>query len=252
MHDPLNVLIDYLNRCQTGAQNRASEIPRKRNSSKKHSDRTAKKAKSYSSARRTLDTPVEEIKVVVATLSVGTVISKRVPFKTHGHSIDNNSSFPSTTILSPTNNPSTFGLRTNPCQTTSITTSTKTSQLEQVLSEIVPAKPPVSTPQTINPNVTIPLPTSSPFETLTYNIIPTPQPQLPSQLSQLENPYSPTLSKNHQPENTTLHEPHDSDSNTLIIESYYKDYDSVYFKPTSVPHLWMNCSCNSKVRLLTN
>lgn len=89
MHDHMNVLIDYLDSCQVDALNRASELPRKRNNSKKHSDGTAKKANTSSFARRLLDTSIEEPKTTGATSSAGTVLSKFIPFETHCQSVDN-------------------------------------------------------------------------------------------------------------------------------------------------------------------
>lgn len=130
MQDPLNILIDYLDSYQAGAQNKVYELPRKRKKSKKHSDGTAKKAKTYSSARRTLNTYSEEPIVAFTTPSVGTILSKFVPSETHCQSVDNNSSNPSTTTLSPTPNLNTFGFITTPCQTTSITTHVETAQSE--------------------------------------------------------------------------------------------------------------------------
>lgn len=159
IHDPLNILIDYLDSYQAGVQNTGSELPRKRKKSKKHFDGTTNKAKTSSSAWRLLDTSVEEPITVVATPYARTVLSKSIPFKTHYQFVYNNSYFSSTNILSPTNNPNTFVFITNPRQTTSITINT-----------------PVSAPQTINPNVTILLPTPSPYKPLTYTIIPPPQP----------------------------------------------------------------------------
>ena len=159
MQDPLNIRIDYPDGYQEGDQNKASEFLRKRKSSKKHSDGTTKKAKTSSSARKTLDTSAKELKVVVATLSAGTILSKFVPSKNNCQYLDNNSSFSSTIMPSPTNNLNTFGSITNPRQITSITTHVESAQSEQLLFEKVLAEPPISASRTINPNVTIPFPT---------------------------------------------------------------------------------------------
>lgn len=161
--DPLNVLLDYLASCQAGAQNKASKTPytRKTKSYKKHSDGTSKKVNTSSSTRRTLDTSVEEPRAAITTPSAGIVSSKYVPYETQFQSIDNNLSFPYTTILSPSHNPNNFGFITNPRHTTSITTHAEITQFEQVLSKTLPTEPPVFTPQSINTNDALPLPTSS-------------------------------------------------------------------------------------------
>ncbi|KAI5419977.1 hypothetical protein KIW84_043955 [Lathyrus oleraceus] len=78
MQDPMHVLIDYLDKYQTGAQNKASEILRKRKSSKKHSNGTSKRVKTSNSAMRTLDTSIEEPRAAGATPSAGTVSTSEV------------------------------------------------------------------------------------------------------------------------------------------------------------------------------
>lgn len=107
--DPLDVVIGFLNSCQESVVITTSETPskRKRNISKKHSKIMDKKFKNSSSAWRTLDTFAEEPRVVVASPSAGTVLSKYVPSETHLHFVNKNSSFPYTTLISPTPNPHT-------------------------------------------------------------------------------------------------------------------------------------------------
>lgn len=137
------VLMDYFASCQAGYLDKASETPyNKRKSSMKHDNGRPKKVNTSSSTRRTLDTSTEESIVVVVTPFVGIVSSKFIPSETHLHSNDNSSSFPSITLISPTHNPNVSE------QVHSVPAHTS----EQVHSEIVSVEPPVSAPQTINPN----------------------------------------------------------------------------------------------------
>lgn len=129
--DPLDIVIGFLESCHVNSILASSETTskKKRKVSKKHSERMAKKFKVI---RENLDTFAEEPKAFGAT-SARTTSGKFVPSKAQSFSI-NSSSIMSTTITSPTPIPHIF---------------------EQVHFQTS------SSPQTSNPNVTIPPPSTS-------------------------------------------------------------------------------------------
>lgn len=154
--NPLDVVIGFLENCHACVILAASKTTseKKRNISNKHSERMAKK---FKTAKENLGTSAEESKVVGAT-SAGTTYGKSVPSEAHSLFVDTRSSILSTTLTSPTFIPHIY--------------------------EPVHFLP-LTSPQTTNPNVTIPPPSPSHSEILTSILIPTHQPLFP--LSLLSN-----------------------------------------------------------------
>lgn len=115
----------------------------------------AKNFKASSYAMRVLDNSTEELIVVVASPSAGTILSKSTSSKAHLYSIDSSSALPSTTLISHTPNPN---ISEQVHSTPHI--------FEQVHSELAYTFEQVhfqtiSAPQTTNQNITTPSPTTS-------------------------------------------------------------------------------------------
>lgn len=181
-------------------------------------------------------------------MSVGTTSGKFVPSKAHSFSVDDSSSIPSTTLTSHIPIPH---------------ISEQVHFQPSLISEPVHYEPlhffeqvhflPLISPQTTNPNVTIPSPTPTQSEILTYILIPTPQQYFPlSFLSQLT--HSEPLNSE-----APIIEPkigYDTESDVDFIPSQTKHLNPTLtrhpFKLTFTLSLWMNYFSSLKARLLSN
>lgn len=96
--NPLDTVIGYLDSCQASAIITVAETPskKKRKIVKKHSKRMA------------LDNSVEQPNANIASPFARMIPYKSASFKTHPYFVDNISSLPSTTLISPTPNPDIF------------------------------------------------------------------------------------------------------------------------------------------------